>query len=78
MSKADRSLYPGVFLRVSQFELRQFQKLKKDHNMSVREVLENACCPCPHCKNLTIQAFDRETGEPIEIPRAIISKKERP
>lgn len=45
--------------------------------MSIREVLENACCPCPHCKNPTIVAYDRDSGEPIEIPRGIIAKKER-
>lgn len=77
MSNTNRALYPGIFLRVSQYELRQFEKLKTDHNMSIREVLENACCPCPHCKNPTIVAYDRDSGEPIEIPRGIIAKKER-
>lgn len=46
--------------------------------MSAREVFENLACPCPNCKNLTVQVFDRETGDAVEIPRSIISKKERP
>lgn len=66
--------YPQIVIRVSQFEFKKFKELKKNHNLSAREVLEYSGCPCEKC-NPNIIAYDKESGEEIKIPRGILSKR---
>lgn len=73
--KKEVKKYPQIIVRISVYEEKLFKQLKKDHNMSAREVLEYSSCPCEKCKGSKVIAYDKEDGSPIEIPRGIISKK---
>lgn len=70
-----RKNYHQIVVRVTPFEYKQFVKLKKDHGLSARDVLELTSCPCDKCRGTNVTAYDRETGDEIKVPRAILSKK---
>ena len=69
--------YGRIYLRVSPFEEKQFRRLKEEHGLSARQVLELSGCPCDKCKGVNVITYDRVNGEPIEIPRGILTKRNR-
>lgn len=71
--KMGKSQYLQITIRVSQFEFNRFKKLKDDHKLSAREVLELSSCTCDKCIGTDIVAFDKTTGEPFKVPRNILS-----
>jgi len=68
--------YKKIQIRVSVYEWRRFKEFQ-DVGLSVREVIEHSSCPCDKCKGVDIIVFNKENGEPIKIPRGILSKKNR-
>ena len=74
---ADRTKYNQITINVSPYEARQFKKFKTEHGLSARQVLELSGCPCDKCKGITVTAYDKENGDPIEIPRGILTKRNR-
>ena len=68
--------YKKIQLRVSIYEWRRFKEFQ-DKGLSAREVIEHSSCPCEKCKGINIIVFNKIDGEPIEIPRGILTKKNR-
>jgi hypothetical protein len=68
--------YKKIQIRVSIYEWRRFKEFQ-EKGLSVREVIEYSSCPCDRCKGVNVIAFDKIDGEPIEIPRGILTKKNR-
>jgi hypothetical protein len=68
--------YRKVQLRVSEYEWKKFKDLKSK-GLSAREVLEHSCCHCEKCKGISVIAYNKANGDPIEIPRGILTKRNR-
>jgi len=67
-----------IYLRVSEFEWRKFQRLK-DNGIGAREIFEiiSNQCLCEKCNKIEMVAFNKENGEPIIIPNKILTKRNR-
>lgn len=72
MPRAD---YPQITINVTQFEFKMFKKFKEDYGLSAREVLTLSGCPCDKCRGTDAIGFDKESGEPIKIPKGILCKR---
>ena len=73
----DRNKYNQITINVSPYEAKQFKKLKDEHGLSARQVLELSGCPCDRCKGINVLTYDKTDGAPIEIPRGILTKRNR-
>ncbi len=51
--------------------------MKEEHNLSAREVIVYSHNNCDRCNkdSKTVTVYDKNTGEPFEIPKNILSKK---
>ena len=73
----DKVTYNQIVVRVSPYEAKQFKKLKDEHGLSARQVLELSGCPCDRCRGISVITYDKIDGAPIEIPRGILTKRNR-
>lgn len=69
--KSDKSPYKKLQCRVAPYEWDRFKELELK-GIGVREVFEALC---DKCSNMKIYAFNRKTGNEVEIPSNILSKR---
>lgn len=67
--------YNKVYLRVTQWEMKQFIDAKELLGLSVRQVIEGANKPCDHCKGIEVQIFNKRKNKSITIKKGLLCKK---
>jgi len=67
----------SIRIRLSLYAKKIFKKMKEEHNLSAREVIVYSHNNCDRCNkdSKTVTVYDKNTGEPFEIPKNILSKK---
>ncbi len=71
MPKQDQSNYHTILCRVSAFEKKKFKELE-EQGITTRQVLEILC---DRCNGMKLYAFDRKTGNQVELPSNLLSKR---
>lgn len=65
--------YNTIFIRVNQFEMKQFIDLKED-GFSERKIMEISGRPCEHCKGVEIVVMNKKKNKKISIKRGMLCK----